>query len=144
MGAGRRSTQGDAAPMSYEVTLIRGDGVGPELAEAARMCIEASAQVEAECQAARQLQAQALAERDAALAARDDVARERESIRGAIDQLNAKVAHQVSSRGAAMVMRRALLQPAAFRTHPPLLPRALAIIVLMAAVVVLLIVLHVA
>jgi len=28
--------------MSYEVTLIRGDGVGPELAEAARMCIEAT------------------------------------------------------------------------------------------------------
>ncbi len=28
--------------MSYEVTLIRGDGVGPELAEAAKMCIEAT------------------------------------------------------------------------------------------------------
>jgi isocitrate dehydrogenase (NAD+) len=28
--------------MSYEVTLIRGDGVGPELAEAAQMCIEAT------------------------------------------------------------------------------------------------------
>src|SRR5271156_491395 len=27
--------------MSYEVTLIRGDGVGPELAEAARLCIDA-------------------------------------------------------------------------------------------------------
>src|SRR4029077_2151914 len=28
--------------MTHEVTLIRGDGVGPELAEAARMCIEAT------------------------------------------------------------------------------------------------------
>jgi len=28
--------------MAYEVTLIPGDGVGPELAEAARMCIEAT------------------------------------------------------------------------------------------------------
>jgi isocitrate dehydrogenase (NAD+) len=28
--------------MSYEVTLIRGDGVGPELAEAAKMCIDAT------------------------------------------------------------------------------------------------------
>jgi isocitrate dehydrogenase (NAD+) len=28
--------------MGYEVTLIPGDGVGPELAEAARMCIEAT------------------------------------------------------------------------------------------------------
>ena len=28
--------------MAYEVTLIRGDGVGPELAEAAKMCIEAT------------------------------------------------------------------------------------------------------
>ena len=27
--------------MAYEVTLILGDGVGPELAEAAKMCIEA-------------------------------------------------------------------------------------------------------
>jgi isocitrate dehydrogenase (NAD+) len=28
--------------MAYEVTLILGDGVGPELAEAARMCVEAT------------------------------------------------------------------------------------------------------
>ena len=28
--------------MAYEVTLILGDGVGPELAEAAKMCIEAT------------------------------------------------------------------------------------------------------
>jgi isocitrate dehydrogenase (NAD+) len=28
--------------MAYDVTLIRGDGVGPELAEAARMCIDAT------------------------------------------------------------------------------------------------------
>jgi isocitrate dehydrogenase (NAD+) len=28
--------------MAYEVTLIPGDGVGPELAEAARMCVEAT------------------------------------------------------------------------------------------------------
>ena len=28
--------------MPYEVTLILGDGVGPELAEAAKMCIDAT------------------------------------------------------------------------------------------------------
>ena len=28
--------------MAHEVTLIRGDGVGPELAEATRMCIDAT------------------------------------------------------------------------------------------------------
>ena len=28
--------------MPYEVTLIKGDGVGPELAEAARKCIDAT------------------------------------------------------------------------------------------------------
>ena len=73
----------------------------------------------------------------------DDAIRDRESIRGAIEHLNAEVAHQATARGAAMVMRHAAGQPAAFRTHPPLLPRALAIIVLMAVVVVMLIVLHV-
>jgi hypothetical protein len=43
-----------------------------------------------------------------------------------------------------MVMRRAAQEPSAFRNHPPLLPRALAIILLMAVIVGLLIVLHVA
>ena len=28
--------------MSYEITLIRGDGTGPELAEAARKCVDAT------------------------------------------------------------------------------------------------------
>ncbi len=28
--------------MAYDVTLIPGDGVGPELAEAARMCVDAT------------------------------------------------------------------------------------------------------
>ena len=28
--------------MAYEVTLITGDGVGPELAEAARRCVDAT------------------------------------------------------------------------------------------------------
>ncbi|MBQ2789252.1 MAG: isocitrate/isopropylmalate dehydrogenase family protein, partial [Thermoguttaceae bacterium] len=28
--------------MAYEVTLITGDGVGPELAEAARKCVDAT------------------------------------------------------------------------------------------------------
>ena len=37
-----RRTTGDRAAMPYDVTLIRGDGVGPELAEATRMCIDAT------------------------------------------------------------------------------------------------------
>ena len=32
--------------MAYDVTLIRGDGVGPELAEATKMCIEATGVVD--------------------------------------------------------------------------------------------------
>jgi len=35
-------TAGDRFAMSYQVTLIPGDGVGPELAEAARQCIDAT------------------------------------------------------------------------------------------------------
>ena len=28
--------------MAYDITLVRGDGVGPELAEAARRCVDAT------------------------------------------------------------------------------------------------------
>jgi isocitrate dehydrogenase (NAD+) len=42
VAAGGHHQNGDAELMSYEVTLIRGDGVGPELAEAAKVCIEAA------------------------------------------------------------------------------------------------------
>jgi hypothetical protein len=106
--------------------------------------LQAQAQAEADSQVAHMLRDQAQAERDEALAATEQAIQERESIRDAIVQLNSEVAHNVSSRGAAMVMRRAVQEPASFRTHAPLLPRALAIILLMAVVVVLLIVLHVA
>src|SRR4051812_7277508 len=40
-GLAHRSA-GDAAAMAHQVTLIPGDGVGPELAEATRMCIDAT------------------------------------------------------------------------------------------------------
>jgi hypothetical protein len=106
--------------------------------------LEARNQANAERDAAQRLRAEAEAERIGALASRDDAIRDRESIRAAIDHRGAEVAHEASSRGAAMVMRRVAQEPAAFRTSAPLLPRALAVIVLMAAVVVLLIVLHVA
>ena len=109
------------------------------------VALEAQSQAEAECNEAQRLRDEAEADRIGAVAAREDALRDRESIRGAIDHLNAEVAHQASARGAAMVMRRAAQQPAAFRTSTsPLFPRALAVIVLMAAIVVLLIVLHVA
>ncbi len=116
-----------------------------ERAEAERdAAVKARDQARAECEAAQRLREEAEAERIGAIASRDDALRDRESIRGAIDHLHAEVAQEVSSRGAAMVMRRVAQEPASFRTSTPLLPRALAIIVLMAAIVVALIVLHVA
>lgn len=85
----------------------------------------------------------ALAERDAALAAREDAFRERDSAGAALVGLQAQRAQESSTLGAAMVMRRAVQAPPAFRRSAPILPRALAVIVLLAAVVALLIVLRV-
>jgi uncharacterized protein (DUF3084 family) len=105
---------------------------------------EVADQAKAECEAAQRVRDEGEAKCMGALASRDEAIRDRESIRGAVDHLGAEVAHEASSRGAAMVMRRVAQEPSAFRTSSPLLPRALALIVLMAAIVVLLIVLHVA
>jgi len=40
--AGLDTTRANEVPMAHEVTLITGDGVGPELAEAARRCVDAT------------------------------------------------------------------------------------------------------
>jgi len=128
-------------------------------AESAREdALAARAQAETERDAALALRDHALADRDtaltardhavadlaAAIAARDDALRERDSLRSRLDQVQLERTEQASSRGAAMVMRRAILEPPAFRRPPSVLPRALAIIVLLATVVAVLIVLRVA
>jgi hypothetical protein len=128
-------------------------------AESARdEALAARAQAETERDAALALRDHALADRDAALVARDDAAaerqaalsarddalRDRDSLRSALEQHQSQRAHEASARGAAMVMRRAIQEPPAFRAQAHVLPRALAIIVLLAIVVALLIVLRVA
>ncbi len=71
--------------------------------------------------------------------AREDALAERTALARVNDQLS----HQISSHGAAMVMRRAVQEPPAFERHSGLLPRAAVIIALLAIMVALLIVLHV-
>jgi hypothetical protein len=137
----------DAARQERDAALAdRSAAVGAQMrAESERDTAAVSlAHAEEQQELAQTLLEQAQIERDQALAAHHDAVRERESIRGTVNQLNSEMAQHASSRGAAMVMRRATQEPAAFRTHTPLLPRAMAVIFMMAIVVVLLIVLHVA
>ncbi len=89
-------------------------------------------------------QQQAIAERDSALLARDDALRELGGTQAALGQFEAQRAHEASSLGAAMVMRRAVQTPPNFKRSSPVLPRAVAVIVLLAIVVALMIVLKVA
>jgi hypothetical protein len=86
---------------------------------------------------------QVAAERDGALTARDDALRELSGARATVEQFQVRRAHEASSLGAAMVMRRAVQTPPAFRRSSPILPRAVVIIVLLAIVVALMIVLKV-
>ncbi len=137
----------DAARQERDLALAdRSAAIGAQTrAESERdTAVVSLAHAEEERQLAQTLLDQAQIQRDEALAAHQDAIRERESIRGTVNQLNSEMAQQASSRGAAMVMRRATQEPAAFRTHTPLLPRAMAVIFMMAVIVVLLIVLHVA
>ncbi|MFL5822672.1 MAG: hypothetical protein ACJ764_04445 [Solirubrobacteraceae bacterium] len=105
--------------------------------------LEAQTQAQTERDAALASLAQAELERDGALTARDHAVGEQESLRTTVDRLQSELAHQASTHGAAMVMRRAVQEPPFYRPHPRVVSRALAIIGLLAVVVVLLIVLQV-
>src|SRR5205807_2687419 len=78
---------------------------------------------------------QARAERDQALAERDDARRERDTARSTLTQFEAQRAHESSSLGAAMVMRRAVQTPPAFKPAPSIVPRVAAVIFMLLIVV---------
>jgi hypothetical protein len=98
---------------------------------------------EAERDSALALRDHALAERDAAVATREDALAERDALARANGQLQSDLSQQLSSHGAAMVMRRAVQTPPAFERAGSLAPRTLVIIALLAILVALAIVLHV-
>ena len=77
--------------------------------------------------------------RDAALVARDEALARLEAISHSNQQLQAAHADLVSTRGAALVMRRAALDSAS-RPYAGLLPRVMALTALLAIVAVLLLV----
>ena len=89
----------------------------------------------AERDAALTLRAHALAERDAATAARDKAMAEHDGLRRNNERLQSQLADQISARrGAALVIRRAAQEPPASRPFALIVPRAIALIVLLAIV----------
>jgi hypothetical protein len=81
----------------------------------------------------------ALAERDAAAAARDETIHQRDALSRTSERLQSELAEVSSTRGAALVMRRAVQERSRSRRSPLLGPVAMAILVLLAAVVVLIV-----
>jgi hypothetical protein len=86
---------------------------------------------------------QAVGERDAAVAARDDAVNQRDAAAGTSERLQSELADVMSSRGAALVMRRATQEPPSFQRHRAVPSRAIAIVAMVVIVVVLLIILRV-
>jgi hypothetical protein len=105
--------------------------------------IAALERAEAARDAALSLRDQARAERDEGLVARDEAASAREELSRANEHLQSELADLRSARGAALVMRRAAQAPATSGRHARILPRAIAIAVVLAIVISLLIVLRV-
>ncbi len=83
----------------------------------------------------------ALAERDAALAARDDAVYQRDSLARTSERLQSELADVVSTRGAALVMRRATQERAVSRRNT-VIPWAVAVVIALALIVVLVIALR--
>jgi hypothetical protein len=81
----------------------------------------------------------AVAERDAAMAARDESARQRDAMAGASERLQTELAELSSTRGAALVMRRAVQEGPYSRRSPLVGPVTAAILLVLAVVVVLIV-----
>jgi hypothetical protein len=140
-----RQEAGDAVDARDASLADRGAAVaaGTRAESERNSAVAALQRAEAERDSALSLRDHALAERDAALAALDDALVDRDSLARAHDQVQSELSHQISSHGAAMVMRRAVQEPPAFERHAGVLPRAIVVIALLAIMVALLIVLHV-
>jgi len=82
----------------------------------------------------------ALAERNAAVAARDDAVYQRDALSRTSERLQSELANVVSTRGAALVMRRAAQERPASRLHVPVLAIAIGVIVVLAIVLVIVLV----
>lgn len=93
----------------------------------------------AERDGALSLRDHAVTERDAAEAARDDTIHQRDALVQTSERLQSEFAELSSSHGAALVMRRAAQEGAAFRRSPAMGPAAIAILVLLAVIVVLIV-----
>jgi uncharacterized protein (DUF3084 family) len=95
-------------------------------------------QAASERDAAVKARDRAASERDAALAARDRTRRDRDALARTSEQLQSQVASLVSARGASLVMRQAADEGPASRRYAGLLPRAIALIMLLVAIAVVL------
>jgi hypothetical protein len=147
-----RQARDDAVQASQEAAVARDAGaaergtalVARARAEAERdAALAAQAQAESERDTALSVRDHALSERHAALAARDAAVRERDALSATNQRLQSELADHIASHGAALVMRRAAMEPPTFRTYAGLVPRGIAVIVLLAVVVVVLIILGV-
>jgi hypothetical protein len=135
----------DAARVDRDrAQAARGGAIGAQRqAESERdAAIAARNQAAAERDGAIALRDHALAERDAAVAARDEAMYRRDALSATTERLQSELADAASTRGAAMVMRRALQQPATSRRYLPVLPAAIGIIIALTIAVLLLIVLR--
>jgi hypothetical protein len=81
----------------------------------------------------------AVAERDAAAAARDELTQQRDALAGTSARLQSELAELSSTRGAALVMRRAVQERSHSRRSPVVGPVAIATLVLLAVVVVMIV-----
>jgi hypothetical protein len=99
-------------------------------------------QAAAECAAALAVRDHALAERDAAVAKQESAVAERDALARGNERLQSELSDLHSSRGAALVMRRAAREGPATHTGAALIRGAIALLLVAAVAVVLLIVLR--
>ena len=146
-----RRARDEALQASEAATLARDRALadrGTAIAAQRRAESERDAAVAARDQAATErdgalaLRDHALAERDAAVAARDDAVYQRDALSRTSERLQSELANVISTRGAALVMRRAAQESPASRRRPALIPSAIGIIAVLTLIVVLLIVLR--
>jgi hypothetical protein len=129
--------------------IAQGDGLTAErdAANAAQRRAESERDLAvAECEraiaerdGALALRDHAIAERDAAAATRDEITRQRDGLARTSEQLQSELAQLSSTRGAALVMRRAVQERSHSRRSPLVGPVAMAMLVLLAVVVVLIV-----
>lgn len=135
-------TANEAARLAYDRALADRDAATAAQQQAERdrdLAVAECDRAISERDGALALRDHAVAERDSAAAARDDIIHQRDALARAGERLQSELAELSSTRGAALVMRRAVEERSHSRRSPLLGPVALAIIVLLAVVVVLIV-----